>query len=211
MDLIKLREIHAMNKSKKHQLLDNFFLYSLTVLTCTLFCSSPFWFPSLFESLKLFLLVSPPKLGSVFLSPKFIFIVGNLIIIVLVGESKFFTSNSPPDTGAYYDEYIDHKRSPQTASGVEQETETNMEKSSTEKCSRTCENGEKNEGKGLAEERKYLEEEEDFSLLTEELNKRADDSIEDFSLPTEELNKRADDFIARVNRQRMVEAMLLVC
>uniref|UniRef100_A0A6N2MVR6 DUF4408 domain-containing protein n=1 Tax=Salix viminalis TaxID=40686 RepID=A0A6N2MVR6_SALVM len=122
MNLIKLREIHAMNKSKKHQLLDNFFL------------------------------------------PKFIFIAGNLIIIVLVGESKFFTSNSPPATGVYYDEYIDLKRSPQTASSVEQETETNMEKSSIEICSRTCENGEKNEGKGLAEERKYLEEEEDLQL-----------------------------------------------
>ncbi|KAF9671738.1 hypothetical protein SADUNF_Sadunf12G0079500 [Salix dunnii] len=203
MDLIKLREIHAMNKSKKHQLLDNFFLYSLTVLTCTLFCSSPFWFPSLFESMKLFLFVSPPKPGSVFLSPKFIFIVGNLIIFVLVGESKFFAPNSPPATGVYYDEYIDHKRSLQTVSSVEQNKETNMEKSSKEKSSRTCENGEKNEGKGLAEgnlkvhkERKYLEEEEEE---------------EDFSLPTEELNKRADDFIARVNRQRMVEAMLLVC
>jgi hypothetical protein len=29
-------------------------------------------------------------------------------------------------------------------------------------------------------------------------------------LPTEELNKRADDFIARVNRQRMLEARLWV-
>jgi len=34
---------------------------------------------------------------------------------------------------------------------------------------------------------------------------------EEFSLPTEELKKRADDFIARVNRQRMLEARLLVC
>jgi len=198
MDLIKLREIHAVNKSKKHQLLDNFFLYSLTVLACTLFCSSPFWFPCLFDSVKLFLFGSPPKLGSVFLSPKFIFIVGNLIIFVLVGESKFFTTNSPPATDVYYDEYIDHKWSLQTASSVEQKKETNMGKSSKEKRSRTCENGKKNEGKGMAEANLKVHEE------------RKDLQEDALSLPTEELNKRADDFIARVNRQRVLEATLWV-
>lgn len=201
MDLIKLREIHAIKKSKKHQFLDNFFLYSFTVLSCTLFCSSPFWFPSLFHSMRLFLFVSLPKLSSILLSPKFIFIVGNLIIFVLVGESKYFTSNSPLATDVYYDEYIDQKKSLQTTSAsVEEKREVKMEESFKEEQSKTCESGEDNGGKGLCEgnliphkERKDLEGEEEFSL------------------PTEELKKRADDFIARVNRQRMLEARLLVC
>lgn len=75
-----------------------------------------------------------------------------------------------------------------------------MEESFKEEQSKTCESGEDNGGKGLCEgnliphkERKDLEGEEEFSL------------------PTEELKKRADDFIARVNRQRMLEAQLLVC
>ncbi|KAJ6869268.1 hypothetical protein NC651_034123 [Populus alba x Populus x berolinensis] len=199
MDLIKLREIHAINKSKKHQFLDNFFLYSFTVLSCTLFCSSPFWFPSLFHSMKLFLFVSLPKLSSILLSPKFIFIVGNLIIFVLVGESKYLTSNSPLATDVYYDEYIDQKKSLQTTSAsVEEKKEVKMEESFKEEQSKTCESGEDIGGKGLSEgnlkahkERKDLEGEEEFSL------------------PTEELKKRADDFIARVNRQRMLEARLL--
>ncbi|KAJ6339538.1 hypothetical protein OIU77_007485 [Salix suchowensis] len=179
MDLIKLREIHAFNKSKKHRLLDNCFLYSCTVLTCTLFCSSPFWFPSLFHSMKLFLFVSLPKLCSLLLSPKFIFIVGNLIIVVLVGESKYFTSSSPSATDVYYDEYIDQKKSLQASSaGVGEKKEVKTEESYKEKQSKTCES---------MKERKDLEGEE-------------------FSLPTEELKKRADDFIARVNRQRMHEA-----
>ncbi|KAG6747228.1 hypothetical protein POTOM_049617 [Populus tomentosa] len=201
MDLIKLREIHAINKSKKHQFLDNFFLYSFTVLSCTLFCSSPFWFPSLFHSMKLFLFVSLPKLSSILLSPKFIFIVGNLIIFVLVGESKYLTSNSPLATDVYYDEYIDQKKSLQTTSAsVEEKKEVKMEEAFKEEQSKTCESGENIGGKGLSEgnlkahkERKDLEGEEEFSL------------------PTEELKKRADDFIARVNRQRMLEARLLVC
>lgn len=75
-----------------------------------------------------------------------------------------------------------------------------MEEASKEEQSKTCESGENIGGKGLSEgnlkahkERKDLEGEEEFSL------------------PTEELKKRADDFIARVNRQRMLEARLLVC
>ena len=201
MDLIKLREIHAINKSKKYQLLDNFFLYSFTVLSCTLFCSSPFWFPSLFHSMKLFLFVSLPKLSSILLSPKFIFIVGNLIIFVLVGESKYFTSNSPSATAVYYDEYIDQKKSLQTTSAsVEEKKEVKMEESFKEKQSKTCESGENNGGKGLCEGNlKVHKEREDL------------EGEEEFSLPTEELKKRADDFIARVNRQRMLEARLLVC
>ncbi|KAF9668056.1 hypothetical protein SADUNF_Sadunf15G0087600 [Salix dunnii] len=195
MDLIKLREIHAINKSKKHRLLDNFFLYSCTVLTCTLFCSSPFWFPSLFHSMKLFLFVSLPKLFSLLLSPKFIFIVGNLIIFVLVGESKYFTSNSPSATIGYYDEYIDQKKSLQASSAnVEEKKEVKMEKSYKEKQSQTCESGENIGGKGLSEGNLKVHKE------------RKDLEGEEYSLPTEALKKRADDFIARVNRQRMHEA-----
>jgi hypothetical protein len=71
-----------------------------------------------------------------------------------------------------------------------------MGKSSKEKRSRTCENGKKNEGKGMAEANLKVHEE------------RKDLQEDALSLPTEELNKRADDFIARVNRQRMLEARL---
>ncbi|KAJ6970803.1 hypothetical protein NC653_035166 [Populus alba x Populus x berolinensis] len=200
MDLIKLREIHAINKSKKHQFLDNFFLYSFTVLSCTLFCSSPFWFPSLFHSMKLFLFVSLPKLSSILLSPKFIFIVGNLIIFVLVGESKYFTSNSPLATDVYYDEYIDQKKSLQTTSAsVEEKKEVKMEEAFKEEQSKTCESGENIGGKGLSE-----------GNLKAHKEPKDLEGEEEFSLPTEELKKRADDFIARVNRQRMLEARLLL-
>ncbi|CAK7336756.1 unnamed protein product [Dovyalis caffra] len=74
-----------------------------------------------------------------------------------------------------------------------------MEKSFKEKPNRTCESGEKNGGEGLSE-----------GNLQVRMEKKKLEGEEEFSLPTEVLNKRADDFIARVNRQRMIEARLLV-
>lgn len=200
MDLINLRKIHAINKSKKYQLRDNFFLYSITVLACSLFCSSPFWFPSPFSSLKLFLFVSLPKISSFFLSSKFLFIVGNLIIIVLVGESKFFASNCPPVSDVYYDEYINRKRSLQTSSTVEEKKERKVQKTFKEKAIKISEDGGKIEKKGWGKGHFQEEKEREDTCGEDEL-----------SLPTDELNKRADDFIARVNEQMRLEARLRIC
>ncbi|XWS51449.1 hypothetical protein CRYUN_Cryun12cG0177200 [Craigia yunnanensis] len=50
-------------------------------------------------------------MSSILYSPKILFLVGNLIVVVLIGESKFFASASSLSGDIYYDEY---SRSDQT-------------------------------------------------------------------------------------------------
>ncbi|KAJ8772444.1 hypothetical protein K2173_027621 [Erythroxylum novogranatense] len=192
MDLNMFQRIHATRRSNKHQVLGNFLLYSLTVLTCSLFCSSPIWFPSLLSYLKIFVFSFLPGITSLLISPRSLFIVGNLIIIALIGESRFLASNLSPSANAYYDEYINQKRSFQPSAISEEKKDKKLENKSSE-------DGTKVEGKEREELAENLK-----------VNEKEDGDGED-GLPTEELKKRADDFIARVNRQRMLEARLPVC
>ncbi|KAF7124386.1 hypothetical protein RHSIM_Rhsim12G0177300 [Rhododendron simsii] len=75
----------------KQQLLDNLFIYSLTAMTSSFLCFSPFLHP-LFSCIKVLLVLPNPQIASVLFSSKFLFIVGNLIFIILIGQSKIFTS-----------------------------------------------------------------------------------------------------------------------
>ncbi|GFZ17355.1 hypothetical protein Acr_26g0006250 [Actinidia rufa] len=179
MDPIKIVKTQAINKHKKQQLLvNNLLLYSLTTLTCSLFCFSPFWNPLLFSCIKVFLSVSLPQITSLFFTSKFFFIIGNLIVIFLVGESKIFSSCSFSDV--YYDEYVSRKRNKEEAKfgkSIEERVDSNVASKSEE------------DKEGLIEEK--LDEDEDG---------------EGFGLPAEEINKRADDFISRVTKQRRLES-----
>lgn len=66
-------EIHPIKKPKNKQFVSNVSLYILSTLSCTIWC---------FFSL--------PNIFSFVFTSKFLFIVGNLIVIFLLGESKFF-------------------------------------------------------------------------------------------------------------------------
>lgn len=183
----------AMKKFKSYQIVDNFFIYSITALTCSVFCFSPFWFPYLLASIKAFLFVSLPKVGVVLLSPKVLFFVGNLIIIILIGESKFFASESSPASDVCYDDYVS-------------KSTRSVKNPSTDKC--LTENVKKT-GEDIGENvvmRKWVDEEE-AEVGAENGNNEEDDEV---GFPAEELSKRADDFIARVNWQRRLEARLLL-
>ena len=138
--------------------------------------------------MKVFLFVSLPKIGSVFMSYKFMFIVGNLIVGVLIGESKVFSYSNPSSASDH--EYINMSQSLQSSSTTEVKEEGTTMKSVEENEKRsTSKDGEDIKEIILSEENKDL------------------DEIYDFALPAEELSKRADDFIARVNEQRRLEAI----
>ncbi|RVW52535.1 hypothetical protein CK203_068824 [Vitis vinifera] len=85
-------------------------------------------------------------------SSKSVFVIGSLIIIFLVGDSKALTSESSPASEVYYDEYVSVSRNLWSLSGHEEKGEMKGEKFFEEKV------------------------------------------------------ERADDFIARINRQRRLEA-----
>ncbi|XVE63699.1 hypothetical protein DITRI_Ditri07aG0040800 [Diplodiscus trichospermus] len=189
MDPILIQKFQAIKKSKKsqkRQLVDKIFLYTFIAFTCSLFCSSPFWLPHLFSSMKDFLFISLAKTSSVIYSPKLLFLVSNLIVAVLIGESKFFASASSFSGDGYYDEYVDRSRSlrEKKTKPFEQNVKRTRLVSVTGRL--VEENREEKKGKNDLEGENGL------------------------ILPTEELKKRADDFIARVNRQRRLEARLLL-
>lgn len=188
----KFEAIKKSKKSKKQQLLDKFFLYTFIAFTCSILCSSPFWVPYL----KGFLFISLPKMSLTLYSPKLLFLLGNLIVVVLIGESKYFATSG--SGGVYYDEYVDHQsRSLSNSSTMEVKEEKKMmiKPFEEETVTRTC-----------------LLQVSVIERLVEvkqknDLEGEHDDEV---ILPTEELNKRADDFIARIKRQRKLEAKLLL-
>ncbi|KAJ0113506.1 hypothetical protein Patl1_01253 [Pistacia atlantica] len=125
------------------------------------------------------------------ISPKLLFIVGNLIVVILIRESKFFASDTSSASKVYYDEYINKCKS--TCTGAHQNFSTlEVEKIKEKKQEKYC-----------SEENVVLENNE-----IQELEGKVDRQS---AFPAEELNKRAEDFIARVNRRRRLEARLLNC
>ncbi|KAK8658997.1 hypothetical protein V6N13_029214 [Hibiscus sabdariffa] len=186
MDHNLMLKFQAIKKSKKQQFLDKVLLYTFIAFTCSFFCSTPFWLPCLFSSFKNFLLVSSTKMGSIIYNPKLLFFLGNLIVVVLIGESKFFAYFS-----ASGDEYVDdHHRSPSLGNDSILEVKREMKM-------KHCE-------ENMTVTRSFKVEDHTRQV------KKDLQGEEGVVLPTEELKKRADDFIARVNRQRRLEARLLV-
>ncbi|GMY15152.1 DUF4408 domain-containing protein [Fagus crenata] len=139
--------------------------------------------------MKVFLFVSLPKIGSVFMSYKFMFIVGNLIVGVLIGESKVFSYSNPSSASDH--EYINMSQSLQSSSTTEVKGEEGT----------TMKSVEENEKRSTSKDGEDI-----IEIILAEENKDLDE-INDFALPAEELSKRADDFIARVNEQRRLEAI----
>ncbi|CAK9183199.1 unnamed protein product [Ilex paraguariensis] len=172
MDPLRMKKIQAMKKYKKQQILCNLIVYSLTAFTCMLFCSSPFWHPPLRATMNVFLTISLPKMTSLFLGSKFLFILGNLIVIFLVQQSNIFNPDSSSGCDVCYDEYVNRTRTLRNHSPLDKK-----------------------------EERKLVESLENVQGTHEDLDG------EELSLPAEELNKRVDDFIARINKQRRLEAV----
>ncbi|KAL6182652.1 hypothetical protein ACLB2K_044067 [Fragaria x ananassa] len=216
---IKILKFQAINKHKKHQTepLINLFFYCLAALTCCLFCSSPLWFPSFVSSMKGFFLSFVHMMSSVFLSSKFVFILGNLIVVALVGESKIFSTVSPaPNIHVEYEENIKRCQRFQPSSTYKEKEPEKVNCDVEERVvlnnslvdervllkMSSCGDGDQAiEGKGCKELRK--------GLVVDEVKDDIDDEDEELSLPEEEqFNKRADDFIARVNERRRYELLL---
>ncbi|XP_043725429.1 uncharacterized protein LOC122671992 [Telopea speciosissima] len=184
MDPIELQKLQPISKyKKKHYFLNTLIFYSLTVFTGTLFCSSPLWFPSLFSSTKSFLFISIPKMRSFLLNPTCLFIVCNIIIVFLVGESKLVGSSSSSSAADIYDEYVKRSQNLQRFSSQEEKKESRkLEMRFTEETTqRVHEDG----GGEKAEEREDI-------------------------FDGDDLKRRVEDFIARVNRQRKLEAEQLI-
>ncbi|KAI7996584.1 hypothetical protein LOK49_LG10G00089 [Camellia lanceoleosa] len=208
MDSIQAKKLQAMKNYKNSLFLTNLILHLVTALLCTLFFCS-FWFPHLFYSLKHFIFVSLPNLKSFLFSPKCLFIVGNAIIVYLVRESKLTSSFSSPASDVY-DKYVESSRSiHESSTNTEKTEEGKLEMSIIDKRVNKIEKKyvvQKEKGEEKVREDDGGRDHDHDNKVKEERGEE-----EEPGLPTEELNKRVESFIARVNRQRWLEARLVDC
>ena len=211
---IKLEKYQAMkrynyNNSGCKNFLSSLIQCSLLLVLLGLFLSSPLWLPTLCSSTKLFFIESLPKVSGIVLGPKCLFLVFNLIIVFLVGESRLSSSSPKPDI---CEEYVVHTKSLKRVSSGEGKgngcalvspplVEDRRENEKEEE--RVLNVKEEEEEEERVNKENEEEKEEEFGEDEEEREERG--------LPAEELNKRVEDFIARVYKQRRLEARMLVC
>lgn len=161
---------------KKKHLFHGVILCALTSILLFL-CS--FWFPSIEGTTLL------PDMKNSIVNANCLFVVVNLIIVILVGESRLGGSRSeikrPTDNGVY-DEYVEKKRRSIRKGRGNQKSSVMV---------------------GVLEEKKERDKDDDGDVKVSE---REDGDQEEDGLGKEELKRRVEEFIARVNEQRWVEA-----
>lgn len=173
---------------RRRQFLPSLIRYLAAILLLGSLPSSPLWLPTIFSSLKLFFFPFLPNLHSIMFGPKCLFIVCNLIVVFLVGESKLSKSSLAPDI---YEEYMNRNTNLRRLSTRESKKGSAFKKAFTE-------------GGGEGEEEKRGGRWEEVEGGHEELDGEGKKGLD-------ELNRRVEDFIARVNKQRRLEARMLLC
>ncbi|XP_038875115.1 uncharacterized protein LOC120067646 [Benincasa hispida] len=186
MDVISAEKLFAIKYCyKKSQL----FLYNLNLFHSLIIFFFTFWLSSQFDcfppdalSSMINMVVMPPS----FFSPSCFFVIVNFIVIYIVGEQKLAGAESSSIMNKMYDEYY-----------IGKTMEMNMN---------SCENMkqlvEKVVEEKEEEEMGFVEGDNDGVDVSEKLETEGD-----CELANEELNKRAEAFIARVNKQRKLEAV----
>ncbi|KAG6493731.1 uncharacterized protein LOC121999686 [Zingiber officinale] len=188
MDSVKKEKLEAMERYRKgSQFLRVLMQFVLRVVLLGLFMSSPNWLPCFFSSVKFFFLVRVPKICTMAAGPRFIFMISNVIIVILVGGSRL--PKNPAERVGLYEEYV--MKSPTVQSLAMAEVKEN-EAFADQIVKAEALREEKDEESEVDDVMEEEEEEEEW-------------------LPAEELNKRVEDFIAMVNKQRKLEAKMLIC
>ncbi|KAJ7957522.1 Zinc finger E-box-binding homeobox 1 [Quillaja saponaria] len=222
MDGIKLKT----STHQQTQIVYNSILHCFIALTCFLL-SYAYWFPS-----NHFVFVYVPNMWASLLKPKCLFIVVNVIVVLLVGESKFVNSHASSRRTEIYDEYVERRQNMRGEYYINtvQEMKINITKENVKIVEHDHEEVvQKKEVKEVVMEHDHQEivpkkevkevvMEHDHQEVVQrkevkEVVKVGDVGNEDQGregddgLPAEELNKRVEEFIARVNRQRRLEAL----
>lgn len=229
MDPIKLEKIRAMNKYKRSHFMQALFHYCVTALSLTLLISKSAWFHSLVSGVNAFFLVTLPDIGSYVIQPKIMFVVCNVIVIILVGESKCVSCPNPTSQSwDMYDEYVREKKKAMRGQFCMQITEK-LEAIQTENLILDNNTGiahaspshvevsEKKKGwdDEMGDELETWEdareeEEDDGKKGSQVVVRGVEDKEKSGTIPAvDELNTRIEAFLARVNEQRRMEAKLL--
>lgn len=242
-----------MKKYRKAQFSIHNFLHFVAVFGVLIL--SLFWSinPSLCSSMKQSVIISLPCIWSSFFNPKCLFVVVNVIVVFLVGESGLVGSKVSPGRDVY-DEYVERNRrvrgvsasttvrrevgdykameSEEGTGGFDQAEEEEKglfevkeaipseAKSATEEETREVEEEEGSfEVEGVTkskvdpmEEERTREIKEEKGLVEVKETKTSEvehgrSIVEDHQqIELLKFNKRVEEFIARINKQRMMEA-----
>lgn len=221
-----LEKIRAMNKYKRSHFMQGLFHCCITALSLTLLISKSAWFHSLVSGVNAFFLVTLPDIGSYVIQPKIMFVVCNVIVIILVGESKCVSCPNPTSQSwDMYDEYVREKKAMRRQSCMQItekleviQTENLISDNNTGIAHAShVEVSEKNKrlddemGDELETWEDAREEEEDDGRKGSQVVVRGvEDKEKSGTIPAvDELNTRIEAFLARVNEQRRMEAKLL--
>ncbi|KAJ8759223.1 hypothetical protein K2173_006683 [Erythroxylum novogranatense] len=159
---------------------------------------------------------------SSFFCPKWLFIVVNVIVVYLVGESKLLGSPtySCSSSAEIYEEYVERSKSFRRSSVSSRPQTTEQSKLELNLVeNRPVFVDEKEEGILLPAEDKHQVPEEEQEEEEKEKDREVEEDCEEqeekvgeeeIGLPADELNKRVEEFIARINKQRWLEEKLLV-
>lgn len=181
-------------KLQKSQVLGNIIFYSLATAACSLLVSYPYWLPCLCSSIKHFLFSSIPNVWSSLVNPKSLFVVGNVIVAFLVGESKIVGPRCSSPIG----ENLERKQSVRSSNSEQRKEEDGNR--------RRCLIEESTKGDEVTEVKEREIEEEEIEEEQEVMEGGGEKEEDEAGLPAEELHKRVEEFIARVNKQRWLEA-----
>ncbi|KAI4336552.1 hypothetical protein L6164_015066 [Bauhinia variegata] len=103
MDANRAEKLKPFNKN--HNQNNTLVSYNLIAFLCVFCFCAEYWFPvSPYTSAKQFTLVSLPNIFSVLVQPKCLYVVANVIVVFLVGESRLVGSYSS-STPEIYEEY----------------------------------------------------------------------------------------------------------
>lgn len=181
MHPISIEKIRAMNKyskSRRQLQLPALSVYMVATFVLCLLLTSPAWFPRLCSVLGFFFLTTLPDLVTAFLlSPKCLFVVGNLIVAFLVGESRLGSRRDDDQPALVNEIHEEHEK--KNAAMVANTSTAAVAVAVVADHSHSAIVG----------------------VVGEEVEVKEEEEGEE-----EELHKRVEDFIARVKKQRKLEA-----
>ncbi|KAK1293795.1 hypothetical protein QJS10_CPA16g00913 [Acorus calamus] len=161
MDHIHIEKLQAMKryKRRKQTLLQTIIHNTILVLLLGLFLSCPLWLPKALSWAKIFV----SKAGAFVSGPGCLFVVCNVIVVFLIGESKLTKGPGGPDI---YEEYIKRNKG---LKGVDMVTSNNGEVEELVVEEKIEE---------VDEEEMMMEgDQEEMDWATEELNRKVEDFI----------------------------------
>jgi hypothetical protein len=175
----KIRAMNKYNKSRRQLQLPTLSVYMAATFVLCLLLTSPAWFPRLCSALGFFFLTTLPDMVKAFLlSPKCLFVVGNLIVAFLVGESRLAPKRDD-----------DHQQPSLVNEIHEEHVKKNTAMATKETTAAAV-------AVVAADHSAFV----GAAVVEEEVMEVKEEEGEE-----EELHKRVEDFIARVKKQRKLE------